>query len=216
MISPRYALSFIACAALVLVPTLIHTYVGLTAEDGRSIKAISRSFADLQSVETDRNAQWVKKTFQSHDWIERNYNSKDWRLRNESPLLLFVGRSYDPKRLYHHPELALLHGADLETLGTVHLPRRTERPIHLLKGKLTEGGKGLAIYALLYDEQFIDNPYLFQLQNAFWLLFQARRPMTLFFVYDARPSPERSLEDSRALLLLNEAIEDFLSQTPNA
>ena len=207
MISPRYALAFIVLAIMALVPTLIHSYVGLTSEDGRTTREIAKSFANLRSEETNRKAKWVKKTFQSRDWIERNYDDKDG-----GPLLLFVGRSYDPKRLYHHPELALLSGSDLESLGTVYLPQKPARPIHLLKGKREEGGTGLVIYALLYEDRFIDNPYFFQLKNALSFLFQARRPMTLFFVYDAAPLAERKLEESRAALLLNEAIDDFLSQ----
>ncbi len=209
MISPRYALTFIVLAIMALIPTLMHSYAGLTTEDGRSTQAIAQSFTNLQSEETNRKARWVKKTFQSTDWIERNYDDRDG-----GPLLLFVGRSYDPKRLYHHPELALLSGSDLEALGTVYLPQKPERPIHLLRGKREEGGTGLVIYALLYEDQFVDNPYFFQLKNALSFLFQARRPMTLFFVYDALPLPERTLENSRAALLLNEAIDDFLSQTP--
>ncbi|MEC4678120.1 MAG: hypothetical protein VST69_05135 [Nitrospirota bacterium] len=208
MISSRYALPFIVLAVMALVPTLMHSYAGLTSEDGRSTQAIRDSFADLRSDETNRKAKWVKKTFESTDWIERTYEN-----REGGPLLLFVGRSYDPKRLYHHPELGLLSGSDLEALGTVELAQKPGRPIHLLKGKRAEGNADLVVYALLYEDQFVDNPYFFQLKNALSFLFQARKPMTLFFVYDASALPERALEDSRAVFLLNEAIDDFLSQT---
>lgn len=208
MISSRYGIAFIALAGIALVPTLIHTYAGLTHNDGLITSRISRSLAGLRSEPTSRTAKWVNKIFQSDDWIERRYQKP-----GVDPLLLFVGRSYDPKRLYHHPELALVHGIDLEKLGTVRVTQMPDAPIHLLRS--TQRGKNnLVLYALFHEGHFVENPYFFQLKNAWRSLFRPRKPMTLFFVYDPVSSPHLSIGESRALRLLNEAIENFLSQKP--
>ncbi len=208
MFSPRYGPLFILIAGIALVPTLIHTYVGVSSDDGRSVAKISRSLMGLRSEPTSRKATWVEKTFQSRDWIERQY----WKMGNE-PLLLFVARSYDPKRLYHHPELALVHGSDLETLGSFPVPENPERRIHQLRGKLDNQNERV-VYALLYEDRFVDDPIRFQLSHAWRALFQSRKQMTLFFVHDAFSSPDLPIERSRAVQLLNRAVDRFLSQTP--
>jgi hypothetical protein len=91
---------------------------------------------------------------------------------------LFVSRSYDLKRLYHHPELAVAYGSDLRDAGTLRLTG--DVVAHAFRGK-SEQGNGLAVYALLYDGGFVDNPYIFQLRTAAELLFSPRRPMTILF-----------------------------------
>lgn len=206
MISSRYGFAVITLFGIALIPTLIHTYGEIRSDDGRSASKISSSLSGLQSEPTSRTAKWVKKTFQSNNWIERHYGKP-----GDEPLLLFVGRSYDPKRLYHHPELVLVYGKDLGALDAIRLPQMVGIPIHLLKEKAT-GGHGLAVYALLYDDQFVDNPYLFQLKNAWRLLLKPRKPMTLFFVYDPVSAPDYPIGERRAVRLLHDAIKDFLSQ----
>lgn len=208
MISTRYGPAFILFAGIALIPTLIHTYAGFTIEDGFFSSEIDTSLAGLESEPSTRNASWVEKTFESSDWIERHYGKAE-----QDVLLLFVGRSYDPKRLYHHPELALLDGSNLEGLDTIRVAQIPEMPIHLLEGR-QEGRHRLAAYALLQGNQFIENPYLFQLKSALFSLFRPREAMTLFFVYDAHSSSHTPIPEHRALRLLIEAVQSFMTQDP--
>ena len=208
MISSRYAITVIGVVGLALIPTVIHTYIGFRSSDGRVTSVISETLADLNSMATDRKETWVRKKFNSNDWIERRY-----KVNGAENLLLFVARSFDPKRLYHHPEIALVQGVDLRDHGTERFPNYPEIPVHLLRND-RPNNTGLAVYSLLYEGVGIDNPYLFQLRNAWMSLFRGQRPMTLFFVYDPDSSINVSPEKARATQLLFEAIQSFLSQTP--
>jgi hypothetical protein len=195
---------------LALVPTVIHTYLGATSNDGRVTSAISRSLLDLPSEPTSRRTTWVKEIFDSDDWIERSYGKP-----GVEPVVLFVARSYDPKRLYHHPELALASGIDWHNRGTKRLTSRPDIPVHVLQSG-REAHTDLAVYSLLYGSRFIENPYLFQLRHAWESLFRSRKPMTLFFVHDPAATPHVPLEEACATQLLFAAIRSFLSQTPRS
>ncbi len=126
---------------------------------------------------------------------------------------MFVARSYDLKRLYHHPEIGVLHGVDLDKGGIERLPGMPDVPVYVLK---SQTGRGLAAYVLLYDGQFTENPILLQVLTSVELLFSPRKPMTLFLVYDERARQDTSLEQSPAASVLAEAVKSFLSQKPQA
>ena len=206
MSSNRLTLVFAVCLALALVPTVLHSYVGLKSIDGYDAAAAAPQLPGLASAPTDRRAAWVLDRFASEDWIERRYQATDGRA-----LLLFVARSYDLKRLYHHPELAIAYGTDLRAAGTSRFPATKNVPVHVLRD---QGGQnnGLAMYALHYDDGFVDDPYLLQARVAWQLLFTPRRAMTIFFVYDSSFSPDTRLENAPALALLHASIDNFLSQ----
>ncbi len=207
MISPRFSSVTIGLLGIALVPIVIHSYVGRVQSDGRTTRVISPSLVGLTSEPTDRKERWVRDTYSSDDWIERRYTNG----RNQ--LTLFVARSYDFKRLYHHPELGVLHGFDFTDGGTVHVPARPDVPIHLLESlRATAGSR--AIYTLVYGTEFVDNPYVFQIRTAFRLLLQPRKPMTLFMVHDAGLLPSGALVDGLATRLLFQALDSFQAQRP--
>ena len=208
MISTRYSLTVIVLTGMALVPTLVHTYAGITSSDGRVTNAIPLSLTDLDAEPTLRSSTWVKSTFDSVDWIERHYEEGD-----TAPLLLFVARSHDAKRLYHHPELALIHGTAVRAHGITRVASAPTIPVHVLKSP-NNTGRDLAIYSFFYDEHFIDDPFVYQLQNSWKLMFSSQKPMTLFFVHDPVASPHIPLEEARATRLLLAAIRSFLSQEP--
>jgi hypothetical protein len=208
MISARYALPVLLLLGLALVPTMIHAYVGLTVDDGRDAAAVGWTLAGLQGASTSRSPAWVRDNYDSDDWIERRFTGAEGRAT------VFVARSFDPKRLYHHPENGVLHGRVFESRGTRPLPQMPDVPVHVLG---SEGqGMELAVYALLYDGRFIDNPYLFQARTSWDLLIRGRRPMTLFLVHDASNRPEVSFENSLAVRVLHEAIQRFIAQRPSS
>jgi len=187
-----------------IVPTVIHSYTDSFEDDGLRVEAVSTSLAGFDSADTDRNAAWVKDTYDSYDWMERRYTGPDGE-----NILLFAARSYNLKRLYHHPEIGVLRGIDLKKDNTENLQKISDLPVHVLKGRT---GKGLAAYVLLYDGQFVQNPMKVQVLSAIKLLFSARKPMTLFLVYDNNAGLEDRLDLSLAGRVIESAVYSFLDQ----
>ena len=166
------------------------------------------NLAGFDAKPTKRKAQWGKNVFDSEDWIERDYVS-----RLGDRLRLFAARSYDHKRLYHHPELAILYGIDLEDEGIHRLPGSAEVPVRLLRKRT---GNGAAAYTLLYDGHFVTNPIGFQLKTSFQQVFSPRKQLTLLLVFDESLPAHRSLEDSPASRILVGAVESFRNQRTRA
>jgi hypothetical protein len=177
MISTRYAAATVLIIALALVPTVIHSYLDVTVDDGVSVQSIPETINGMASRPTERKAAWVRTNFATADWIERTYEV------DARPVTLFAARSYDAKRLYHHPELALLRGMNTSPAGTSRVASAPRVPLYVIN---TERGerKGVAVYALLADGEFIENPIGYQLRTSARLLVSGRRPMTLIMASD--------------------------------
>lgn len=204
MIAARYAIPVALMLMLALVPTVIHSYLNLTEEDGRSISNINSRLGNFTSTDTSRKAGWVKEIFDTDDWLERTYTSPEGK-----SLRLFVARSFDHKRLYHHPELALSYGKDLRGRGQIRLPGQVEIPVNLLHH---EKQANMAAFVLFYDGHFIDNPISHQFKDALEQLVSARKPLTLFYVMDDNAADDIPFEKGPAADLLQKAINDFIAQ----
>ena len=200
MISTRFATPVIALLGITLVPVVIHTYVGMTATDGKSATDVSVSLDGRNGVDTNRRPGWVREQYDATDFIERKYGSD---------VTLFVARGYDVKKLYHHPELGVGRGRGYEPAGVKRVPAKSGSiPVHLL----TSSG-GLAGYVLLYDGQFIERPYRFHISQALSLLVKPRQQMTLFF---AQGGAAASPGDSPMMRVLVAGIDSFINARPNA
>jgi len=204
MISARYALPVSLVLMLALIPTVIHSYLGLKTDDGLSVKKIKPELGNFNSEPTNRQPGWGEETFGSVDWIERAYTDEQGKT-----LRLFVGRSYDHKRLYHHPELALSYAKDLRSEGQIHLSGQPEIPVNLLHNDMRPN---MAAFVLLYDGKFIDNPISHQIRDSLKQLISARKPMTLFYIADDNAPKNTTFLQSPAASLLNKAIKDFMAQ----
>ena len=201
MISSRYAAPVAALLAIARVPTVIDSYRGARIDDGWRAAAIPDTLDGMSSTPTARRATWVDNNFDTADWIERTYKV------GGVETTLFVARSYDPKRLYHHPELALLRGTQTTPAGVVRSAGRADVPIHVIRTE--RGGRsGVAVYALHYGDGYIDNPVLFQLRTSVELLVSRRLPMTLFMSH-ALSGATGSVDDTPAARLLLSALREF-------
>ena len=203
MISARYAPALALLLLIALVPTVIHTYAGLEADDGRSTAAIPDRLAGFTGVATERRPAWGEAVFAAHDWFERSYTQGATKVR------LFVGRSFNQKRLYHHPEIGLSRGVDLEPEQVVRPTSHPDWPVHL---RYRQDRQGLIAYLLYYDGRFIEDPVANQLREAVPQLFAPRRPMTLFYVAQEGLPPNAPLEQTAAFEVLRAAVEQFLAQ----
>ena len=203
MISHRFIPVVCLLLAAALVPTIIHSYSGAAHDDRRTTAAIPTVLVGHESVPSDRAATWGKRRFDSDDWTERTYRDVAGQ-----ELRLTVVRSYDPKSVYHHPELAVAYRTSFVGEDVIRMAERPEIPVHVLKPGPGVGAS--AMYVLHYDTRFVDNPIAFQIRAAGELLFSKRRPMTLFFLFNesARAEEGRSTEAG----LMFAAIDAFLNQ----
>ena len=208
IVSTRYAAATAVLVALALVPTAIHGYLGYRVDDGLRASGVPAVLETLASRPGTRNEGWMRRNFGTSDGIDRWYGDGE-RLR------LSVVRTYDPKAVYHHPELALSYrDAQFDPGERSALPRRPEVPVTVLHGLDRSGD--LVVYALHYGDQFVGNPVAFQLKLAASLLVRGRRPMTLFYVHDHAPAPTSDLAQQPAMRLLEAAIDGFFAQASAA
>jgi hypothetical protein len=121
-----------------------------------------------------------------------------------------VVRSYDPKSVYHHPELAVAYRTSFVGEDVIVMDERPEVPVHVLKPGPGVGAS--AMYVLHYDTRFIDNPIAFQIRAAGELLFSKRRPMTLFFLLNENAGTDDAGGASAEAEFLFAAIDAFLNQ----
>jgi len=200
MLSSRYASAVCVVLVLALVPTIIHSYVGMRVTDGRDTASIPSTLLSYTSAPTKRPVVWGEDHFDSHDWFERQY------VLGSDTVVLTVVRSYDLKALYHHPELAVAyHQAKYDHSAIDAMPGRPDMPVHVL----TNPQQGVSLYLLHYDGRFIADPIAFQIRAAGELLFSGRKPMTLFYARDdAAPGGVAPTQLPAARLLL-EAVAHF-------
>ena len=201
MISTRYAIPVIIVISLALIPTLLHSYVGAMYDDGKSVVTIPITLADFNSSPSQRNTSWGKDIYGSDDWFERiHVNDQTQEVR------LFVARSYDQKRLYHHPELALSYGRNFTKNYFSVLAGDPEIPVHVLSN---DDNSEMVAYVLESNNTFIKNPIKHQLSDAVQLLVSAKKPMTLFYASQSGPPQNTDFTQTNLATILTLAIQGF-------
>ena len=202
MMSPRYAPALCLLLACALVPTVIHSYVGATSTDGRVVRAIPTELAAFNGTATPRNAGWGRSHFESDDWFERAYRN------GAGEVILTVVRSYDTKRLYHHPELDIAYGTAFVSNDLRRL-RGGAVPVTLLR---TSDRRAVALSVLHYEDEFVEHPYRLQVRTAAELMVSPRKPMTLFFAVQYGVPPDADIESLPAARVLLAAVDQFIAQ----
>ena len=201
MMSSRFLPIVCAIVGLALVPTFIHSYADFAVHDGLVTGAIPTSLSGYVGTDSGRNKTWGKHKFDSDDWTERIYRMAGDEVK------LSVIRSYDAKSLYHHPELAVSYGPSYVRSEVRRFPRRPGIPVHMVYTGRDEGT--VAMYALLFDDGFVEDPIMFQIRSAGELLFSRRQAMTLFFVTDEHVPASASIDTLPSAGLLFAAIDQF-------
>ena len=201
MISTRFLPIVCGLFAVTLVPTLIHSYSDSAIRDGRTTASIPIALAGYTGAPSGRNDTWGQRRFESDDWVERVYRS------GRDAVTLTVVRSYDAKALYHHPELAVADGPSYLRNEVRRFAQYPDVPVHVLYAEPTT----VAMYALHYDQAFVQDPIRFQLRTAGELLLSGRKAMTLFFLTDDSAGPAANVESLPSLGLFFAAIDRFVA-----
>jgi hypothetical protein len=204
MVSTRYVPLVILLTAAAFVPTAMHRYAGIVHDDGRRAARVTLDLPVIARETEGRTARWVRNRFESEDWLERRVVS------GAGDATLFIARSYDAKRLFHHPELALWRGISLKESGDT-LSTLPGVPVHVLRAR-ERNKPGLGLYVLHYDEAFVGSPYAFELQRALALTVNPRQAMTLFFVHDDTAPAGTAIEGTLVADVLAAAVRGFLAQ----
>ncbi len=195
MISTRRAAAVLVVLLLAAVPTVVHTYMHWTVDDGWRASHVPVVLSGLTSSPQEHNATWGRRRFATDDWIDRRYGA-------ENGLRLTVVRTFDLKTVFHHPELAISYPESSLDSGSPWVTPDGD-PVFVLRG--IDQNRDLVIYALLADGAFVRNPYLHQVRLAAEMLVRGRQAMTLVYVQDRTP-PSGPLEQQPALALLREAV----------
>lgn len=173
MISRRYAVPLLVVLAVALLPTVQHGYLGYTAVAAKvTQERLPQAIAGVTGAPKVRTGGWMTSTYAADSWAERTYAPA-----GQGQVSLFVARGFDLKKLYHHPELGVLRGNSFHPLRTADVDGQ---PVHVLQN-VAAGDS--AVYALIYEDQWVGNPYLLQASSAFTSLWTGRRPLTLVFAY---------------------------------
>jgi hypothetical protein len=202
MISARYAPTLLVLLTLALIPTVIHSYAGLTVQDGKSTATIPARLAGFAGAAGSRNAGWGQRHFGSTDWFSRQYVSPT------ATVTLTAVRAYDLKTLYHHPELAVAYDTPFSAYRVGPLAGHPDVPVHVL----SDGRGAIGLYVLLYDNAYVSDPLWFQLRTAGALLVGGRRPMTLLFARQTGVRPGSDPGASDAATILFAALDAFNRQ----
>jgi hypothetical protein len=200
VISTRYAPAVAVLVGLALFPTVLHTYVGYTASDGKTSQQVPQQLGGIDGIDTRRDAHWVRQYYHTDDFVERRY---------ATAVTLFVARGFDAKALYHHPELGLAHGVPFSSYEVVDVPSDSGAiALHVLKGP-----DDYACYALLYGDRFVAAPLRFEVRRAVNMLFSPARAMTLFFGQGPASVETRGSAVTRTVVA---AVESFRQPAPKA
>lgn len=196
LFSHRFALPVAGLLLFALVPTVFNVYRRPPAlEAGRLAADLPATLAPSGRARPGtREAAWVRHHFDAVDFVSRVYGSETAR-----EIELFAVRSYDGKKLFHFPELAISYGyaataARLETLAD-------GPPLHVLEFGTSKSTR-IAAYALLYGERGVARPVRFMLERLPELFVGHREPMTLLYAQGETTSelaPELE-EELKALL----------------
>lgn len=200
--SPRYARVTLVLLLVALVPTVVNSYLGSTTDQGPVLaEAVPETIDGFRGTPTNRRDASIRRSFDATDWVERRY------VRGGEEVTLLVARSFDMKKLYHHPELAVVDGVELKP-GRVETFESRGGPIdvHVLEGEHS----GLIAYALLYRDQTVARPLLFQVLVAPDLLLRGRRPLTLALVNVPGHRVGSPVGDGAGVALLRHVVEQLM------
>ena len=200
MISTRFAAPTFVLTSLALVPTVLHTYMNDKLRAETRLEQLAVQVDTDSGQQTERTTEWALRKFDTDDWMQRAYFNGE--------VVLTIVRTYDPKRIYHHPELAVAYPDDYLPEHVLRVPARSTVPVHVLTGQ-NDSADRRSMYVLEYDGTYVVDPLRFQLRSAFQSLFSARKPMTLIYVHERAHARRDDAQTSRGARVLVAALDEM-------
>lgn len=202
MIATRHAWLVAGLLLLALVPTYFNVYRQPPALTPDALAAAIP--ADLEgyrgAAPGRHDAGWVAAHFAANDFVERTYRVGTLELE------LFAARTYDAKKLFHFPELALTYGRSATAERREELTVAGEAlPVRVLEFRKPTAVR-LSVSALFYGRRPVRDPMRFLVRTLPALFVGQREPMTLIYVQgEAHPDDEAALADELEALLAESA-----------
>ncbi len=202
MIATRHAWLVAGLLLLALVPTWFNVYRQPPAlEPGALAGAIPADLEGYRDAAPGRHdAGWVAAHFASCDYLEREYRVGTHELE------LFAARTWDAKKLFHFPELALTYGRSVtaERLEELTVMDRAV-PVRVLEFRQRATVRR-SVSALFFGKEPVRDPMRFLLRSLPALFVGQRKPMTLIYVQgEAQPGREAALQQELEELLAESA-----------
>jgi hypothetical protein len=196
MITTRHAWLVAGLLLLTLVPTYFNVYRQPPELEPGALAAAIDLQGDREATPGRHDAGWVAAHFAAHDFVERRYHV------GAQELELFAARTWDAKKLFHFPELALTYGR------SVTAERKEELdgvPVRVLEFR-NRATVRVSVSALFYGKQPVRDPMPFLLRSLPELFVGRREPMTLIYVQgEARLDGEEALRTELEALLAEAA-----------
>jgi hypothetical protein len=202
VIATRHTWLVAGLLLLALVPTYFNIYRQPPAlEPGALAVAIPVDLEGYREAAPGRHdAGWAAAHFASHDFVERTYRVGTLELE------LFAARTYDAKKLFHFPELALTYGRSVtaERKEEIDVAGRTV-PVRVLEFRQRATVRRSAS-ALFFGREPVRDPMRFLLRSLPALFVGQREPMTLIYVQgEAHADHEAALAQELEELLAKSA-----------
>ncbi len=196
MISPRYVWVIGTLLLFALVPTVLNVYVEPEPLSlGVLARKIPEPLAGFRGPKPgDRKEEWASRQFGVKDFVTRLYTGGGREYE------LFATRSYDAKKLFHFPELALSRGRE-ETARRIEEVQTSAGalPAHVIEFASTRG-LHMAAYVLLYGDRGVREPILFMFARVPEMFVGKREAMTLIYVQGGGAPRERLEQELKQLL----------------
>ncbi len=179
-LSRRHSTPLAVLLILTLLPVLVHSYFGFRSDDcAHPDLLLGGCYA--AAPDDGRREAWMTETLAATAWCEGTIPTDVPGLN----LDVRIVRSYDPKKLYHNPELAFMRGYSVRSKGLELIDAGIEKiPIHRLHFS-SDRGSVFGAYLMVYNSKPVSNPYTAQLYSFLPQLLTGSRPMTLYFVSGA-------------------------------
>lgn len=202
MIATRHTWLVAGLLLVALVPTYFNVYRQPPAlEPGALGHAIPADLEDYRDAAPGRHdADWVAEHFASRDFLERKYRVGTHELE------LFAARTWDAKKLFHFPELALTYGRSVtaERMEELTVADRAV-PVRVLEFRQRTSVRRSAS-ALFFGKEPVRDPMRFLLRSLPALFVGQREPMTLIYVQgEVDPDHEAALKEALEELLAESA-----------
>jgi len=202
-LSRRYLPHISIALLLTLIPVAVHSYVKLKDDDCvRPSELFSACDFEGDRESTGRR---LKGMFGDVDWCGGTLPGRD----GGPALDYWILRSYDPKKVYHLPEIGFVRGAAPSARGTEWLQVGSEKvPVHRSYYPRTDVDVFVA-YMLIYDSEPIGNPYIAQLLSFPRQLIRGTAPMNLFFVSGRGPAGTLTVMEQTGIPWLLESLRRY-------